>query len=86
MSASTHQFSASLNHPILPFAFEDHLVRVYLDENGEPWFVAKDVCRILALDNNREAVSNLDDDEKITVSNPDGNPRGGLRLKAQYAN
>lgn len=41
-------------------------------------FVVKDVCRVFGLDNNREAVSNLDDDEKITVSNPDGNPRGSI--------
>jgi prophage antirepressor-like protein len=49
-----------------------------VERNGDPWFVAKDVCRALELDNNREAISNLDDDEKITVSNPDSNPRGGI--------
>lgn len=32
--------------------------------NDEPWFVAKDICKCLGLDNNRHAVSKLDDDEK----------------------
>lgn len=32
---------------ITPFAFGDNLVRVHRDENGNPWFVAKDVARAL---------------------------------------
>ena len=32
---------------LVPFAFDDALVRVHLDENGNPWFVAKDVARAL---------------------------------------
>ena len=63
---------------LTPFAFEEQLVRCRLDEHGEPWFVAKDVCRVLGLENNRDAVSSLDEDEKITVANPDGNPRAGI--------
>ena len=35
---------------LVPFAFEDNLVRSCLDENGEPWFVAKDVCRVLGIE------------------------------------
>lgn len=38
-------------------------VRVFL-RNGEPWFVAKDVCEILDLGNSRQAVSRLDEDER----------------------
>jgi len=34
--------------------------------NGEPWFVAKDICDALSIENNRDAVSRLDDDEKLT--------------------
>lgn len=34
--------------------------------NNEPWFVSKDVCDILEISNNRDAVSRLDDDEKAT--------------------
>lgn len=32
---------------LVSFAFEDSLVRSRLDENGEPWFVAKDVALAL---------------------------------------
>lgn len=63
---------------LVSFAFEDNLVRSCLDENGEPWFVAKDVCRVLGIENNRDAIASLDEDEKITVANPDGNPRAGI--------
>jgi hypothetical protein len=49
---------------MVPFAFEDSLVRVRLDENGNPWFVAKDVCRVLELGNPRSSLALLEDDEK----------------------
>lgn len=32
--------------------------------DGEPWFVAADVCRALEISNSRDAVARLDDDEK----------------------
>lgn len=52
---------------LTPFAFDDSLVRVHMDENGNPWFVAKDVCRVLELGNVTEATRNLDDDERGSV-------------------
>lgn len=48
---------------LIPFAFDDHLVRV-VDVDGEPWFVAKDVCSILGIANHSDALSRLDEDEK----------------------
>ena len=42
-------------------------VRV-IETNGEPWFVAADVCRALEIKNNRDAITRLDDDEKGVVS------------------
>lgn len=54
-------------------------VRVVMRE-GDPWFVAKDVCAALDLDNVSEALRALDEDERITLSNPDGNPRAGIPL------
>lgn len=36
--------------------------------NGEPWFVAKDVCDRLGLTNSRKALKPLDDDEKGVTS------------------
>lgn len=32
--------------------------------DGEPWFVAADVCKALEIGNPSQAVSRLDDDEK----------------------
>ncbi|HHZ2680338.1 TPA: BRO-N domain-containing protein, partial [Escherichia coli] len=39
---------------------------VYL--NGDPWFVAKDVCVALEISNSRDALKALDADEKKTVA------------------
>ena len=38
-----------------------------LYRDGEPWFVAADVCRALDISHTPTAVSRLDDDEKVTV-------------------
>jgi len=35
--------------------------------NGEIWFVAKDVCDVLGIKNSRDAIKNLDEDEKGDV-------------------
>ena len=37
-------------------------------QNGEPWFVAADVCKALDIENNRKATNRLDDDEKGVTS------------------
>ena len=39
-----------------------------LEKEGQPWFVGKDICTILEIKNNRDAVARLDDDEKDVVS------------------
>ena len=42
-------------------------------QNGEPWFVAADVCKALDIENNRKATNRLDDDEKgVTSSDTPG--------------
>ena len=41
-------------------------VRVVM-RDGEPWFIAADICRALDVDNNRQAVSRLDEDEKGVI-------------------
>jgi len=43
-----------------------------IDIEGEAWFVAKEVCDLLGINNSRQAVSTLDDDEKSSVSFNDG--------------
>lgn len=35
--------------------------------NGEPWFVAKDVCEVLEINNPSQALSRLDEDERNTI-------------------
>lgn len=57
-----------MNTEIQRFDFKGAALRTLTDENGEPWFVAKDVCDILGNDTNhlREA---LDDDEITNLRN-----------------
>jgi prophage antirepressor-like protein len=52
------------------FDFRGQEVRT-INQNDEPWFVAKDVCEILEIKNNRDAVGRLDSDEKDTVGSTD---------------
>lgn len=41
---------------LLPFQFEAHTLRAQIDELGQPWFNANDVCEALELGNARQAV------------------------------
>lgn len=45
-----------------------------LMRNNVPWFVAKDVCDCLEINNSRQALSRLDADEKDSVILNDGTP------------
>lgn len=49
---------------IIPFSYESKEVRTIKDEFGNPWWVAKDICDILGIVDNRTATAYLDDDEK----------------------
>ena len=52
---------------------EDHLDNLTtIDINGEAWFIASEVCKLLDIKNSRDAVSTLDDDEKSSVAFTDG--------------
>lgn len=51
---------------IQKFHFETLPLNV-IDKAGEPWFIAKEVCEILEISNYRDAVSRLDDDERVSV-------------------
>jgi hypothetical protein len=48
---------------IIPFSFKSQNVRVAVID-GEPWWVAKDVCEVLDIANHRDAISKLEDDER----------------------
>ena len=45
------------------FKYENNDVRT-VEINGEPWFVLKDVCGVLGVNNSRMVADRLDDDEK----------------------
>ena len=47
------------------FNFDSHNVRTVIGADGDPWFVAADVCAALSLDDTSKACSRLDDDEKL---------------------
>ena len=55
-------------------------VRTMMRE-GEPWFVAADVCRALDIGNTSMALERLDNDEKMTLSSTDSHSgqRGGAQ-------
>lgn len=46
------------------FDFKGAALRALTDENGEPWFIAKDVCDVLEISNPSDALKRLDDDER----------------------
>jgi len=46
--------------------YKDHTVRMLIID-GEPWWVAKDVCEILDLGDTHKAVERLDDDERNLI-------------------
>ncbi|SET08760.1 BRO family, N-terminal domain [Paracoccus homiensis] len=45
------------------FTFNTHDIRV-IDREGNPWFVAADVCRVLGLSNTTVALHHLTPDER----------------------
>ena len=59
------------------FTYQENEVRTII-KDGEPWFVAKDVCDILDISNHRDTATRLDDDEKDAVGIPDAMGRSQL--------
>lgn len=62
---------------IKPFTFPatGAAVRV-VTVDGDPWFVAADVCAVLAIRNNRDALAGLDDDERgVATTDTPGGPQ-----------
>lgn len=49
------------------FNFEGHVVRVDVDEAGDPWWVLADVCDALGISNSRDLASRVPDEEKGAV-------------------
>jgi anti-repressor protein len=59
---------------LVNFDFNGNTVTTIIDENGNPWWVAKEVCGILGISNPRKATGDLDEDEKdgVTISDAIG--------------
>lgn len=50
------------------FNFETNAIRAHVDEIGNPWWAAKDVCESLGLANVAKATSRIDEDERRVVT------------------
>jgi prophage antirepressor-like protein len=48
---------------VIPFNFNQHSVRVITNENGDPWFIAKEIAEILEYSDAEAMTRRLDDDE-----------------------
>ena len=60
-----------MNNELQKFDFRGTSLRTLTDEEGEPWFVAKDVCDILGMSNPSMAVIALDKDEVAQIDPKD---------------
>jgi prophage antirepressor-like protein len=58
------------NRALETFSYQSQAVRVVTGEDGEPWFVAIDVCKVLDIRNASHAIKRLDDDERMQVIDP----------------
>ena len=50
---------------IIPFQFEAHAVRVQVDDQGQPWFNATDVCNALEMGNPSQVIKSHVDAEDL---------------------
>lgn len=66
-----------MSNEIVPQVFSSEefgSIRAMRGDDGEPWFVAKDVCDALGLGNVGQALARLDEDEKGSITLNDGTP------------
>ncbi len=58
---------------IVPFMFKDNAVRT-VERDGDPWFVGRDVCRVLDIAKVEQALGRLENDERgtYTIGTPGG--------------
>lgn len=55
-----------MTNEILIYNFNDSQIRI-IEKDGEPWWVAKDVCDVLELTDARKSVELLDEDERNII-------------------
>ncbi len=68
---------------IVPFTFEGHDVRVLIDLSGEPWWIAADVCRVLAISNVADALTRID---PLDIGSADVENSRGSRVRTKTVN
>jgi len=56
---------------IIPLVFQGHTVRTAVID-GVPWFVAKDVCDVLGLENPTKKLQNFPNNERNTLTSTEG--------------
>ena len=61
---------ATQTSELIPFKFKNHQLRVQADENGNPWFCAKDACDILGYTNDSKAIKDHCKPEGVTNRYP----------------
>ncbi|MEW5803747.1 MAG: Bro-N domain-containing protein [bacterium] len=66
-SPFSQQSTNNDNFSLICFNYGEHAVRTAIDEHGNPWWVAKDVCAILEISQYRHAIEKLDDDERESL-------------------
>lgn len=75
MSQSILAFNEAASPSV--FNFGTHAVRIIV-RDGQPWFVANDVCAALDYANTSKAIADhLDDDERSTITNSESRNGGG---------
>ena len=62
-----------MENALLIYSYGSKQVRT-IEKDGDIWFVAKDVCDILEIQNHKDAIKSLDDDEKsgVDITDPHG--------------
>ena len=63
---------------LIPHVFNDYSIRT-TEINGQIWFVAADVCKALEINNPSDALKRLDDDERLTLANSEGQNGNGAQ-------
>ena len=71
-----------MNNALQVFSFEQKDVRVVM-KDGKPWWVAKDVCSILELNNITEALRGLDEDDLTSEILKSGGQGREMRLVSE---
>jgi len=55
---------------LMNFDFNGTTVTTIIDEKGDPWWVAKEVCGVLGIREAHDTVKYLDEDEQTRINNP----------------